>query len=72
MNRQPDLLPDADADEVVECHGGELQAVLERAKGRGRRAVMLKVIGISGWKVTLRKMSGVYVPVPVVTAQMQK
>ena len=54
MNRQPPLLPDAD--QVVECHGRELYDVLARAEADGRHATALKVVGQSGWRVTLRKM----------------
>lgn len=62
---QPSLpLPDANADQIVECDGDELRRLCERAKATGSHVVALKVKGARYW-ATVRKSAGIDVRSPV-------
>jgi hypothetical protein len=54
-------LPNADADELVECDSAELLRLCERAKATGTRVVALRVKGARYW-ATVRKSPAAYVP----------
>lgn len=59
---QPHLIPNPNADEIVECVGGELLALNERAKANGKSIARLDVRGVARYRAHLRLRAPLYVP----------